>query len=329
MTQEDASRPVLRRRFILMAVVVLLYLSLTPFLSHRLPFGFSAAFMADGHRAGICLMALERLMMPFHLFFHLLFIGGVGFALGDRARARLDQWQAIGALECRQPVKGDRSFTAACAAGVPVAYVRLVESLPNPAFTAGWFRPRIFLARDMESRLPLEELAAVLKHEYAHVLRFDPLRLSVFRFLSSTLFWLPPARHLTEDLADEAELLADAYAARETPLHLASALLTVSSWESPQRPIPVEVGFHERDLLVLRLRRLAGQPFRGVSRISRRSIVIALLALSLAWSSGVVFARPLLPEAARVRGGHCHGNTAMLLHSRCPPGPAMAEPHAH
>ena len=34
---------------------------------------------------------------------------------------------------------------AACAAGLAPERIRVVEGLPNPAFTAGWYAPRVYV----------------------------------------------------------------------------------------------------------------------------------------------------------------------------------------
>src|SRR5439155_12889806 len=130
--------------------------------------------------------------------------------------------------------------------------LRIVRGLPNPAFTIGWLRPRVYVARELAGALPDAELNAVLAHEQAHVVRRDPLRLAALRFLACTLFWLPALRRLADDVTDEAEIAADDIAAGDQPLVLASAILRVASWRDLRAgPLGAigATGFTCRDLL--------------------------------------------------------------------------------
>ena len=76
-----------------------------------------------------------------------------------------------------------------------------MSGLPNPAFTAGWWHPRVYVAAEIADVLDEDQLTAVLMHEAAHLTRRDPLRLSVLRFLAHTLFYLPTFGRLAEDAA--------------------------------------------------------------------------------------------------------------------------------
>src|SRR3712207_9559415 len=75
-------------------------------------------------------------------------------------------------------------------------------------FTAGWFRPVVYVARELADRLPFAELTAVLAHERAHVERRDPLRLSAVRLFARELFWLPAPRRLAGHPRHDAEVPA-------------------------------------------------------------------------------------------------------------------------
>src|SRR5690606_30185344 len=112
--------------------------------------------------------------------------------------------------------------------------LRILADSPTPAFTIGWLRPIIFVAEEATGLFTPDQLAAVLEHEQAHVQRRDPLRLSILRFLSCMLYWLPVVRRLATDLADDVELLADQ--ASTKPVVLASAILVSAQYCSP-RPI--------------------------------------------------------------------------------------------
>lgn len=305
------------RRAVLLGLGVLLLLGTSPLLGHHLPIGFDQHLAGRDHLWALCLVALHLIMAPIHGIFHLLFFAGLAYALWDRARAWRVQHRVLAVLETRLPIAGDPFWRAAAAVGMNPAVVRVVEGLPSPAFTAGWLKPQVYVARALAERLSPPELEAVLAHEASHVARRDPLRLSLLRFLGCTLFWLPAVQRLTEDIADEAEIRADDHAARDRPLALAAAILTLAQWVRPPVPSHDRVGFDDRDLLERRVRRLAGEEIAPRSRVTRRSVLGAALALSLAWSSGAVMAHPL-PSDVHDHPEHCeqHG-AAALFHLFC------------
>ncbi len=82
--------------------------------------------------------------------------------------------------------------------GRPVP-VRVLPCDSAEAFTAGLFRPRIYLGARVIGRLEARELEAVVLHELAHVRRRDPLRCWLVQIVTAS-FWWPgmrplPARH--------------------------------------------------------------------------------------------------------------------------------------
>ncbi|MDQ3557389.1 MAG: M56 family metallopeptidase, partial [Gemmatimonadota bacterium] len=234
------------RRLVLLGLAVLLPLSISPLFGHHLASGFDVYLAGRDHLWALCLVALHLILAPVHGLFHLLFFGGLGYAICDRARAWWTERRALGALQAAAPEPGDAFWEAAVAGGAEPRAVRVVDGLPSPAFTVGWLRPRLYVARELAGRLSPGELAAVLAHEGAHAVRRDPLRLSALRFLTCTLFWLPALRGLAEDVADEAEIQADDVAARTGPLALASAILALAQWARPRPAALGTVGFDER-----------------------------------------------------------------------------------
>jgi Zn-dependent protease with chaperone function len=304
------------RRRLLFGLAMLLILAMSPLFGHHLPLVDEEALVGRDHVWALCMATLHVLLSPVHGVFHLLFLTGFGYALLDRGRAWRRQRAVLSLLSTRLPTRGSRLARAARAAGLDPVRIRVVDTLPSPAFTVGWLRPRVYVDACLESRLSGDELEAVLAHEAAHVRRRDPLRLSALRFLACTLFWLPSVRRLVEDLADEAEIIADDAAVRERPLALASALLALARWSG--RPRSFGVGFGDRDMLERRIRRLAGEVVPPETRLTRRSVIAASLALMLAWSAGFVVAHPP-PQSVEAHAEHCqHGGLAALLHLYCP-----------
>lgn len=305
------------RRGLLLALSVLLLLSMGPIFGHHFPSGVDAYLAGRDYVWALCLVALHLLMEPVHGLFHSLFFVGLGYAIWDRASARLSMHRIIRHLETAPVVERDPFWTAAQSASVPPRDLRVVSGLPTPAFTVGWFRPKIFVAAELADRLTPAELTAVLAHEGAHVARRDPLRLSALRFLACLLFWIRAMRELADDIADDAEIRADDAAARDHPLALASALVSLARW-TQSSAVRHAVGFNQRDLLERRVRRLAGEQVPPSSRLSRRSIAWAAAALALAWLSGPVMAHPLPADSpAQIHKDHCDHTDSAFSHLFC------------
>ncbi len=305
------------RRVVLCAIAGLLTLSTSPVFAHHLALGTLSLVGGADHLGAICLTALHLMLAPVHYAFHVLFAVGLMYGVWDRWHAWRLGRRTLGLLDAVVPVPEDAAFWhAAREAGVDPRRLRLVAGLPSPALTAGIIRPLIYVARELAVELTRDELIAVLAHEGAHLTRRDPLRLSLLRFLGCTLFWVPALRRLADDMADEAEILADDHAARGRPLVLATALLTLARRHSSLGPgdgPALSAGFCHAHLLDRRVRRLAGQSVPAHSHLTRRSVVAAFAALSLVWTSGLLMAHPLPSTLASHHKAHCehHGESAV------------------
>jgi Zn-dependent protease with chaperone function len=307
------------RRAVLLGIGALLVLGTSPVVGHHLVPGRGRALAALDHLGPLCLTALHLLLAPVHEIFHALLVAGIVYAAWERFRAWRALRAALSPLSASAPVPGDPFWQAAARAALDPRRVRVVDELPSPAFTAGWLRPRVYVARTLAERLSASELAAVFAHEGAHLARRDPLRLSLVRALACVLFWIPALRRLADDVADEAEVQADDAAAREHPLVLASALLALSQWLMPRERTWRVAGFTRPDLLERRIRRLAGELPAPGTHLTRRSLVGAALALALVWTSGLMMAHPL-PAATDLHGyaAHCeHHHAPAFRHLFC------------
>lgn len=306
LTDTLAFREQAHRRVTLLALTGLLFLSTSPVFGHHVA-TFGESFLAGlDHLGALCLTALHLILEPLHRVFHLIILGGLTYAVWDRVRAWRLTGLALGPLEERSPENGDGFWEAARASGIDPQLLSIVEGLPTPAFTAGWLRPRIYVAADLIACLSPAELAAVIAHEGAHVQRRDPLRLSLLRFLACTFFWIPALRRLADDLADESEVMADDAAATGRPLVLASAILTLAQWGHQPQISAAVAGFFRQELVERRIRRLAGEDTAVRTHVTRRSVLAAALALSLVWSSGILVAHPLPAGVGAHDAGHCH-----------------------
>jgi Zn-dependent protease with chaperone function len=313
-TREEA-----HRRTLLLAIGTLLLFSVSPLFGHHFAEGLEQGLRGQDHLGALCLIALHTLLRPVHLLFHALVIIGVAYAVFDRVRAVLRVRGTLASLHGTAPLERDPFWRAADRAGLDPERIRVVRGLPTPAFTVGWFRPRIYAAESLAERLSPEELQALIAHEGAHVARRDPLRLSLLRFLALTLFWLPALRRLADDMADEAEIQADDRAAREQPLALASAILALASWRTTGPAWGEGVGFAQRtDLLDRRIRRLAGEEPPPTSRLTRGSVVAAMLALGLVGASGAIMSHPLPVDHLAHPSNHCgHPGESPFGHLFC------------
>ncbi len=323
------------RRLVLWGIGALLLLSLSPVVGHHLSSRVDTALIGQDHLWDICLIALHTLLAPVHGLFHVLLIAGLLYATWDRARAVWRLRRTLAMLTPCAEAPGSRIGAAMRELGLGDGTVCVVDGVPNPAFTAGWWSPRIYIAREIGESLSPEQLIAVLAHEAEHVRRRDPLRLSLLRFLGCTLFWNPAFRRLASDMADEAEIAADDVAARGAPLVLASAILLLAAWRRPaasvggRHAIPagavvglVENGAARRArfdaLLDRRVRRLAGETTVVSTRLTRRSILGAAAMLSVVWISGIAVAHPMPTPGTHADATHCeHKGEGALSHLFC------------
>ncbi len=314
------------RRRVLLGLATLLVLSISPVFGHHLVGAATWLPASLEHLGPFCMVALHHLLAPVHGAFHLLLQAGLLFALLERTRAAWRHARTMRALTITSARADARMVMAVHAIGFDLDRVHLVAGLPNPAFTSGWWTPRIYVAHTLPAQLNADELAAVLSHEMAHVMRRDPLRQFAWRTLAGVLFWLPAMRRLAEELADESEILADDYAAQERALPLASAILRMAG--ADVGPLGLAVGFQRRDLLERRVRRLAGEDAVVGFQVPRRSIVGAALVLLAVWTSGVIVLHPL-PADDHV-SGHCtHIGDWQVSHLFCNHLHAAGDPCPH
>lgn len=316
------------RHRLLMVIGVLMVFAASPVLVHHLSGFVGALLNGRDHLWIVCLVALHQLLEPVHNVFHVLLVIGISYALLDRVRAWRSLHRALGVIAERPVAHGSRIAGAATQAGVPIRIVTVVDGLPLPAFTTGLLRPRIYINAQLEQQLSDAELAAVLAHEHAHVLRRDPARLTLLRALGCLFFWIPALRRLADDVADDAEVLADDFAARENPAVLASAILALAQWRTPahSRVSSLQhggslVGFERDTLLDRRIHRLLGNESGIASHVTRPALLGAVAGLVLAWTSGLAVAHPMATHSV-----HCaHQRMAAYEHLFCLVGHVRSE----
>lgn len=289
------------RNNLLAAIGALVVLGTAPVLAHHSAIGDEILLRGVSEVGNSYLTAIHHVLGPIHTVFHVLFFGGLVYALFDRIRAFRRMHSTLRDLVSVTPLLGDPAWSAAVEAGLAPESLRVVEAaMANPAFTVGWIRPRVYVTGKLVQALSHSQLVTLLAHEAAHVARHDPLRLSVLRFLARWLFWVPVLGRLTEDVADEIEVTADDRASALDPLILASTILCVARWPAANvRAFGVASFFHH-DILERRVLRLAGEDSPIGSRVTRRSLTLAACALILVWISGAIVAHPLPLSNAQI-----------------------------
>lgn len=288
-----AGRDLPRKRVLLLIISGLTVLATLPVVGHHLLGGGGNLLDGRDNIGNLCLVALHEILAPIHNGFHLALFVGLIYATADRTRAWARFKSALEKLHL-EVIPPTGPFADALAhAGMAPSDAIIVRGLPNPAFTAGWWKPKIYLNAELTERLSGRELQSLVAHEAAHLRRRDPLRLATLRFFACLVFWLPALRRLAEDVADEAEFEADDLASSGHPLVLASAILKVALWGRSRRTMQAVVAFAEPDLIEQRVRRLSGERISRRSHVTTRSILAAAVMLGVAVSSGVVMAHPL------------------------------------
>ena len=188
------------RRSVMLSVTLLFLFATSPVFGHHIAEPLTAVLAGRDHLLSLCVVALHEMVAPVHRAFHILLALGVACAVVDRLRAVFQLRSTLRLLDHEVDAPGGAVARAADAVGIDSRHIRVLRQSSVPAFTAGLFHPVIYVAATLAARLSPRELEAVLAHEDAHRRRRDPLRLSVWRFVACTLFFLPALRWLVEEL---------------------------------------------------------------------------------------------------------------------------------
>lgn len=259
-----------------------------------------------------CTLVLRAAGAPLRWAPLVLLAAGFVYAIVDRVRLSVRVARFIRSHEVRPVGAGDTVGPLATELRQAERVLVLVGTAPNPAFTAGLFKPRIFLAETLAEALAPEELRAVFRHELFHVLRYDPLRFAVLRFAEKTFFWLPVVGSLADDIREDAEVMADDFAAAPAggsdPLDVASALVKIGQTNERMlaefgSEIPAIGGFRALDR---RVRRLASELVLAPFPLKWRPSLLSVFALAALWSTSA-----LAPQAV-------DSGMTMRLGDRCP-----------
>lgn len=113
--------------------------------------------------------------------------------------------------------------------------VSVVPTIPGGAFVAGFRRPTIYVAADLDKRLRPAELEAVLLHESHHQRTHAPIRLLLLGGVRRCFSWSESVSSWLNARRAEIEIRADSYAiqAGASRRDLARALVKLSALRPP------------------------------------------------------------------------------------------------
>lgn len=233
-----------------------------------------------------CLFVLRAASTPLQWLTVALFVAGLLYAVVDRVRlaARVSSLLRRQTVRCPRP--GDQVAELASEFGCMSSVRLVIGPAPNPAFTAGLRRPCMYLAESLQMTLTRAELRAVFRHELHHVRNRDPLRFAGLRFAAKTMFWLPLVGALVADLMEDAEVLADDFAASpdggSDPLDVASALVKIGRANATMVAGVAALGGFP--LLSRRVRRLADEAAPVSLQLRMRPVLLSVIALLAIWA---------------------------------------------
>jgi len=168
------------------------------------------------------------------------------------------------------------------------ATVRVLPASHGPAaFTAGLFRPRIYISGSVLAMLDSHELELLLLHEIRHCRSRDPFRSLFATIVGDFFFWLPAMGRLEERIMSKIEFGADDAAARMDRAGLARTILKVAELGVAETSCGV-VAFARSSCVPIRVRRLLCHEEQWISPASgHRAIRATVLVLVALWTLGV------------------------------------------
>ncbi len=161
-----------------------------------------------------------------------------------------------------------------------VRAVQVLEStLVNVPVVVGYFRPMILLPLSLVTKLPADQLEAILAHELAHIRRHDYFVNLVQTLVETVFFYHPAAWWLSRRIRAEREHCCDdlVVAALGNRVEYGRALLAVAELRTPHTPLAL--GANDGSLLS-RVRRIVGVDCAGgqsaVVRLADRWTIVCL-----------------------------------------------------
>ncbi|MBM0232583.1 M56 family metallopeptidase [Micromonospora sp. STR1_7] len=206
----------------------------------------------------------------------------------------LSRWVAV------HRVEPDPQLLRAGDGVLPTDRIVQVDSRGAFALTYGLLRPRVLLSSGFVAVATEAELAVVLRHEWHHAERLDPLNRLVLGLFSALVWYVPGSRRMLRHHLLCQELAADRAAlSRSRRQVLAGALLKVAS--APRFNAAV-AGMHTAEIFEARVRQLEGRVSHqeGRQTVYRHVPCALLIAAGLA---GDVAVATLIEQFCRQPGG--------------------------
>lgn len=211
----------------------------------------------------------------------------------------------IADLRSRGTISSGKASSAAASAGV---HVHVVDDDAHYAFTTGLSRPRVYVSRGMVSRLSLEELKAVVRHERYHAVHLHPLQSYVIGLITYAFFFVPFFKDIRDHVALGREVQADACASgRHAQKRALASAISKAVHHSTHATSSIGVAHFGR--LQARIHALAAAD----ERVELHLKVLRLL-VSIAVVAMILLASVFTISAARAQG---NGN-AHVLHCPAP-----------
>lgn len=114
----------------------------------------------------------------------------------------------------------------------------MVSSLVRVPLTAGWLKPVILLPTTALTGLHPEQIRLILRHELAHIQRYDYLVNWLQNLVAIVLFYHPVVHWIVHILNDERELCCDHEAIRNRCRPIDYAKILVKLQEAITQPVP-------------------------------------------------------------------------------------------
>ena len=218
-------------------------------------------------------------------------------AIGLVGSLAISRWR-LGRQLGRRPASSDRGLRSDLAALMSEAGIgrtvklTVSERLPSPIAVG---LSEICVPSRAVAQLDPSERRSMLAHELAHLVRYDPIWLTIAALIERVAFFQPLNRLARRRIQAEAEFLCDEWAAAQTGsgVTMAKCLVIVAEWmDAAPRPIPLAGLAEERSQLVNRVQRLMEERAMSV-KPERRMVFVGALAL-------VVVAVLVAPQVALV-----------------------------
>ncbi|MBI2410973.1 MAG: M56 family metallopeptidase [Candidatus Kerfeldbacteria bacterium] len=96
---------------------------------------------------------------------------------------------------------------------IRIAYI---QSEKKEIFTAGWWKPTMYISTTVRHILTSTELESVILHEIGHIRHFDIIKKYILFSAFSSVRWIPGIRKIQESINLAQEFSADAFAIQKT-----------------------------------------------------------------------------------------------------------------